>query len=219
MQLRYVYRGQKVIIADLHSIWGWKLRCNVIPNGGFAVQLTSESPFPVDQAVEETVNKDTQTAGGTKGFSLKPSSVQKHYMISEFRTSFLGNLRDMCNTAGQKSIHHDLKPSRIEKDEDSIQTIVDLLEINWTNPFDNKNTELVSLSSGAVPSESICNDLSKEDSTVQKCADWPHVAICKPDEDWWACFSDVCNWATWEKPSLQKIHRPLAILLGPSHGL
>ena len=62
--------------------------------GGFAVQLTNESPFvsiPVDQVVEETVNKDTQIAGGEKGFSLKPSSVQKHYMISEFCTSFMGN--------------------------------------------------------------------------------------------------------------------------------
>ena len=51
---------------------------------GFAIQLTSESPFasiPVDQAVKETVSKHTQTAGGTKGFSLKPSSVQR---ISEF---------------------------------------------------------------------------------------------------------------------------------------
>ena len=67
----------------------------------------------------------------------------------------------MCDTAGQISVHHDLKPSRIKKDEGSIQAIVDLLENNWENPFDNRYTELVSLSSGAVPSESICIDLSK----------------------------------------------------------
>ncbi len=39
--------------------------------GGFSVQLGSKNPFgriPVDQTVEETVNRDTQTAGGTKGF-------------------------------------------------------------------------------------------------------------------------------------------------------
>ena len=67
----------------------------------------------------------------------------------------------MCDTAGQNSVHHDLKPSRIEKDERSIQAIVNLLENNWANPSDNRNTELVHLSSGAVPSESICNDLTK----------------------------------------------------------
>ena len=65
----------------------------------------------------------------------------------------------MCDTAGKNSVYHDLKPSRIEKDERSIQAIVNLLENNWANLSDNRNTELVSLSSGAVPSESICNDL------------------------------------------------------------
>ena len=37
--------------------------------GGFSVHIGSK--IPVDQAKEETVNKDTQTPGGTKGFSLK----------------------------------------------------------------------------------------------------------------------------------------------------
>ena len=67
----------------------------------------------------------------------------------------------MCDTAGQNSVHHDLKPSRIEKDKGSIQAIMDLLENNWANPFDNRNTEHVNLSSGAVLSESICNGQSK----------------------------------------------------------
>lgn len=44
-----------------------------LDNGGFSVQIGRQNPFgriPVDQIIEETVNKDTQTAGGTKGFSL-----------------------------------------------------------------------------------------------------------------------------------------------------
>ena len=43
--------------------------------GGSSVQLGSNNPFgriPVDQTIEETVNKDSQTPGGTEGFSLKP---------------------------------------------------------------------------------------------------------------------------------------------------
>lgn len=42
--------------------------------GRFSVQLGPRNPFgrvPIDQAIEETVNKDTQTSGGTRGFSLK----------------------------------------------------------------------------------------------------------------------------------------------------
>jgi len=49
--------------------------------GGFSVQQSSSNPFgrvPVDQTLEETVNKDTQTAG-TKGFSLKSSTLTKYY--------------------------------------------------------------------------------------------------------------------------------------------
>jgi len=50
--------------------------------GGFSVQQSSSNPFGrvrVDQTLEETVNKDTKTAGGTKGFSLKSSTPTKYY--------------------------------------------------------------------------------------------------------------------------------------------
>ena len=60
-----------------------------LKEGGFSVQLGSKNPFgriPVDQAIEETVNKDTQTAGGTKGFSLKPAALQRYYLTAEYRT-------------------------------------------------------------------------------------------------------------------------------------
>ena len=55
--------------------------------GTFSVHPGTVNPFgriPVDQTIEETVNKDTQTAGGTKGFSLKPEAVSKYYMMQEF---------------------------------------------------------------------------------------------------------------------------------------
>lgn len=54
--------------------------------GGFSVQIGCRNPFgriPVDQTTEETVNKDTQTAGGPKGFSLKPGAVSKYYLTAE----------------------------------------------------------------------------------------------------------------------------------------
>ena len=57
--------------------------------GGFSVQIGYDNPFgriPVDQTVEETVNKDTQTAEGTKGLSLKPGAVSKYYLVAEFRS-------------------------------------------------------------------------------------------------------------------------------------
>ena len=54
-----------------------------LESGGFAVQIGESNPFGkirVDQACEETVNRDTKTPGGTKGFSLKPQAVSKYYL-------------------------------------------------------------------------------------------------------------------------------------------
>ena len=58
-----------------------------LESGGFSVQLGRQNPFgrtPVDQmqTIEETVNKDTQTPEGTKGFSLKPAALSRYYLIS-----------------------------------------------------------------------------------------------------------------------------------------
>ena len=51
----------------------------------------------MDQATEETVNKDTQTPGGTKGYSLKPSAVIRYYLTAEFRSIFLCGMSNMVN--------------------------------------------------------------------------------------------------------------------------
>ena len=51
-------------------------------SGGFSVQIGATNKFdkiPVDQTCEETVNRDTQTPGGTNGFRLKPGAVSKYY--------------------------------------------------------------------------------------------------------------------------------------------
>ncbi len=58
----------------------------------------TRTPFgriPVDQTIEVTVNKDTQTPGGTKGFSLKPGAVSQYYLTSEYNSSYLRQLRNM----------------------------------------------------------------------------------------------------------------------------
>jgi len=66
--------------------------------GSFSVQLASSNPFgriPVDQTTEVTVNKDTQNPGRTTRFSLKPATVQRDYLTAEYRSAFLGQLRNM----------------------------------------------------------------------------------------------------------------------------
>ena len=45
-----------------------------------SVQVSNNNPFgriPVDQITEVTVNKDTQTPGGTSRFSLKAGAIKR----------------------------------------------------------------------------------------------------------------------------------------------
>ena len=70
--------------------------------GGFSVQLGGINPFgkiPVDQTIEETINKDTQTPGGTKGFNLKHDAVQKYYLNAEYSIICLRQLREVVGLA------------------------------------------------------------------------------------------------------------------------
>ena len=99
--------------------------------GGFSVQLSSRNPFrrfPVNQTIEETINKDTQSQGGTKGFSLKPGAASKCYLTAEYRTMYLRELRDVIGLGGSKLAHPDLQRSHIRKDKADVESLVDLME-------------------------------------------------------------------------------------------
>ena len=80
---------------------------------GFSVQMSEDNPFgrvPVDQTCEETVNKDTQTSGRTKGFSLRPYAVSKFYLVAEYRSTFLRQLNDMLHISRSSSQRKDFSP-------------------------------------------------------------------------------------------------------------
>ena len=98
---------------------------------GFTVQLGNSNPFgriPIDQTLEETVNKDSQTSGGTKGFSLKPGAVSRYYLTAEHRAEALRRLRELIATQKPCLGHPDLQESRMKRDERDVLSIVDMLE-------------------------------------------------------------------------------------------
>jgi len=69
-------------------------------SGGFSVQIGEGNPFgkvPVDQACEETVNRETHMAGDTKGFSLEAGAVSKYYLVVEYCSIFLRLMKDMLD--------------------------------------------------------------------------------------------------------------------------
>ncbi|KAG1659185.1 hypothetical protein GQR58_022660 [Nymphon striatum] len=145
-----------------------------LESGGFAVQLGSQNPFgriPVDQTVEETVNKDTQTSGGTKCFSLNPGAISRYYLTAEYRSAFLRQLRDMLNMKQSTLGHKDLQMTRIIKDEADVQALLTMLESNWINPFDENSQELVSISSGKLATPDITEDLLHAHESGKKAYD------------------------------------------------
>ena len=146
-------------------------------NGGFSIQSSNNNTFgriPVEQTLQETVNKDTQTRGGTKGFSLKPGDVQRYYLTAEFRTLFLRSLPEMIGYAKGKHSHADLHSSRIAQDEKDVAAMVDLIK-NWRDPFAG-HVQLSSISTGAVATTATAEDLA----TAYKVGEAAYADFKKP---------------------------------------
>jgi hypothetical protein len=130
-------------------------------NGKFSVQLKSRNPFgkiAIDQTLEETINRDTQTSGGTRGFSTKQGAVSKFYLTAEHRAEALRQLRELISLQ-TSSGHPDLQSTRIRKDQSDESAILEMLENNLTNPFE--NADLVIISTGIAAPTAMCTDMLK----------------------------------------------------------
>ena len=130
--------------------------------GGFSAQLRKGNPFgrlPIDQTLEETVNKDTQTSGRTRGFSLNKGALARYYLTAEYRTEALRQLRELLSMQSDNIGHTDLQPSQIKRDESDVTSIIDMLENNWINPISMEPRDLVSISTGIAVPHDICADL------------------------------------------------------------
>ena len=127
-----------------------------LESGGFAVQIGESNPFgkknPVDQACEETVNRDTKAPGSTIGFSLRPQAVSKYYLVAEYRSIFMRNLKDMLQLNTLSCLHNDLQKTRIYRDESSVESLLSTLD-SWINPFAIEKHDLVCLYNGKMATE------------------------------------------------------------------
>lgn len=98
--------------------------------GQFLVQTSSNNTFgqiPVDQAIEVTVNKGTQTPIGTAQFSLKAGALKRYHITAEYRSVFLRQLRDMVQGNKSDVFHTELQRPRIQKDEEAVTAIIALI--------------------------------------------------------------------------------------------
>ena len=113
------------------------------------------------------MNKDTQNPGGTTRFSLKPATVQRYYLTAEYRSAFLGQLRDMIQASNSKTQHTELQSSRMKKDEQAVSAIVDLIQ-GWVNPF-SESQDLISISTAKKAPREIATDLKTAHAVGERC--------------------------------------------------
>ena len=133
-----------------------------LADGNFATQIGKDTPFgciPMDQTIEETINKDTQTPGGTKGFSTKKGAVSRYYITADYRASCVRQLRYMINGEESGFRHPDLRTSRILKDEEDVESLIHMLQNIWFDPFAGEVLDLCNLSTGASPEEDVVTDI------------------------------------------------------------
>ena len=140
----------------------------MLENGEFGVQRTTEHGFsqmPVDQTIEQTLNRSTKTKGGIVGFSLKKNAVQRWLLTAHSRALFVDKCRVMTGKEEQNRLHTETGKSRMKRDEEDVRKVMEVVS-NWTNPFE-PSEELASLSSGCVVTETIKSDLlaAKEKGT------------------------------------------------------
>lgn len=160
-----VYYAQMSALSETHPEVYEAFR-----DGCFSVQMSSTNPFgrlPVDQALEVTVNRDTQTPGGTTRFSLKSGAVKRYYITSEHRSAFLGQLRDMVHENKSDAVHYDLQHPRSEKDEEAVLGIVSAIE-SWVNPFSSQQ-DMMSISTAKTATPEVASDLLNALDVGEKC--------------------------------------------------
>ena len=134
----------------------------LLANGDSGVQQTSSHGFsqlPVDQTIEQTLNRSTRTKGGIVGFNLKKGAVQRWILTAHSRAVFVDKYRKMTTDVqeSQRRLHKETRSGRIKRDEDDVKKVIEVIS-NWCNPFE-PSEELLSISSGYVASESIKQEL------------------------------------------------------------
>ena len=133
----------------------------LLADGDFGVQRSTVHGFPqlpVDQTIEQTLNRSIKTKGGIVGFSLRKGAVQRWMLTAHSRAAFADKCREMVSMEkDQDKVHKEMGCTRMQRDEADVKKVMDVVQ-NWCNPFE-PSDELVSLGSRYVADESMKRDL------------------------------------------------------------
>ena len=111
--------------------------------------------------MEETFVKIDKSKGGTTAgiicLTQNYEAYQRWVRTSHERVKYVEknlNMADMKQSDDVRSEHRELRPSVIQRSEDSVQRMMNAIE-SFTNPFSVEPGKLINLSSGAAVSAEV----------------------------------------------------------------
>ena len=88
--------------------------------------LSSESSFnsvSPDMALEQTVNRDSKTKGGTVGVTGMEGTRDRWALTAHMKVATTASFKVMSGTSADSSFHGELESQRIERDENDVDNI------------------------------------------------------------------------------------------------
>ena len=132
-------------------------------NGEFAIQQQDRYAFSAtaaDQVIEQTINRDSKSAGGKIGITTRPNAVAKWVLSQSQRLAMTQLCRKYADQDETDRHRKNLDPPRQARDVARVDSVIKVVEAA-INPFSYDGSELVNIYSGIVASASCQHDFLK----------------------------------------------------------
>ena len=163
-----IYWSEMANLKDTHPSAFAELQ-----RGEFAVQRSAGTfaQVAVDQAIEQSINRDSKTRGGIIAFSLNPSAVHQWILAAHKRSAVAKVCKELAGFNWTSELHKESGKNALRQSEQSVQCVLSALQ-SWQDPFGH-SSELFNIASGAVASADITDDcldaLQIGESALQIC--------------------------------------------------
>ena len=111
-------------------------------------QTSSFSQVPIDQALEQSINRDTKSQGGIIGFTLSPGAVDRWMLTIHLCAAFTAACNTKAGLCFLEPTHQALQKSSIQRNLDALKKVEETLQ-SWVNLLA-ESDGLFSLSSSGV---------------------------------------------------------------------
>ena len=135
----------------------------VLSSNGLSVQAQSNYPLrtAIDQRGEQTINCAAKTSGGITQFASKSSSILKWCLNRSEAATNVNALYEMAGLSEAGLVHKPLRPIQITKADQRVQSVLEVLEKEYINPFSSniEKSKLIQLSSGVQVEDKVADDI------------------------------------------------------------